>query len=291
MLEVKKSYEDIRFSSSIFSALFVQFQDLMRRWEDEGLEKAARGERRLSFREEAELDTHLSVTRDGEYWDYDSIDEYVAAYKAGFSQYIFGLYWRSSLPDFSLRAPRLVMQTSIGPASTIVNIEVAERVHGLRLLQTLDNDARLPGSQVPKKRAKSKIFLGHGGAPDWRELQADLRDKHDIDIIAFESGAREGHAVRDVISEMLQSADFALLVMTAEDEQSDHTFRARQNVIHEAGLFQGRLGYHRAILMVEEGVEHFSNVAGIVYMSFERGRILARTGDILAVLRREGLYP
>ena len=49
----------------------------------------------------------------------------------------------------------------------------------------------------------------------------------------------------------------AFLVMTAEDEQPDGTLRARDNVIHEAGLFQDRLGFKRAIILLEEGCEEF----------------------------------
>jgi predicted nucleotide-binding protein len=65
--------------------------------------------------------------------------------------------------------------------------------------------------------------------------------------------------------------------------------RARQNVIHEAGLFQGRLAFDRAILLLEDGVEDFSNNAGTQHIRFERGKIDAVIGKVLGVLRREQL--
>jgi hypothetical protein len=46
---------------------------------------------------------------------------------------------------------------------------------------------------------------------------------------------------------MLGEAAIAFLVLTAEDEQKDGKVQARMNVIHEVGLFQGRLGFSRAI--------------------------------------------
>src|SRR5947207_4522834 len=53
------------------------------------------------------------------------------------------------------------------------------------------------------------------------------------------------------------------LVMTGEDEQPDGKLRARENVIHEAGLFQGKLGFERAIVLLEDECEEFSNIHGL----------------------------
>lgn len=64
----------------------------------------------------------------------------------------------------------------------------------------------------------------------------------------------------DRLSQMLDNAAVAFLVLTAEDEMSNGALIARQNVIHEAGLFQVRLGFSRAIVMLEDGCEHFSNI-------------------------------
>jgi len=75
--------------------------------------------------------------------------------------------------------------------------------------------------------------------------------------------------------------------MTGEDEQADGAFRARQNVVHEAGLFQGTLGFERVAILLEEGVTPFSNLDGIQYIPFAPGRIRETYGDVLATLRRE----
>ena len=86
---------------------------------------------------------------------------------------------------------------------------------------------------------------------------------------------------------MLKSAAFALLIMTAEDEHADETLHARENVIHEVGLFQGNLGLRRAIILLEEGCTTFSNIHGLTYISFPRGRISAAFEYIRRVLERE----
>jgi Predicted nucleotide-binding protein containing TIR-like domain len=50
---------------------------------------------------------------------------------------------------------------------------------------------------------------------------------------------------------------------TGKDETKDGKLLARQNVVHEAGLFQGKLGFTRAIILLEEVTEEFSNLAGL----------------------------
>jgi predicted nucleotide-binding protein len=76
--------------------------------------------------------------------------------------------------------------------------------------------------------------------------------------------------------------------MTAEDEQKDGKMNARLNVVHEAGLFQGRLGFRKAIVLLEEGCEEFSNIHGLGQIRFPKGDIGARFEKIREVLEREG---
>jgi predicted nucleotide-binding protein len=78
-------------------------------------------------------------------------------------------------------------------------------------------------------------------------------------------------------------------VATAEDEAADGTVHARQNVIHEIGLFQGRLGFARAIILLEEGCEEFSNIHGLGQIRFPRGNIAACFEDVRKVLERESI--
>jgi predicted nucleotide-binding protein len=58
-------------------------------------------------------------------------------------------------------------------------------------------------------------------------------------------------------------------------------------VVHEIGLFQGRLGFNRAIVLLEDGVEEFSNIHGIEQIRFSKGNIRETYGEILATIKRE----
>ena len=81
----------------------------------------------------------------------------------------------------------------------------------------------------------------------------------------------------------------AFLIMTGEDEHTDGTLHARRNVIHEIGLFQAQLGYERAIILLEDGCEIFSNIQEITYIPFPKGNIEAAFEKIRDVLKRESI--
>jgi predicted nucleotide-binding protein len=142
------------------------------------------------------------------------------------------------------------------------------------------DDAEHPGRPV-------KIFVGHGQNMQWRDLKDHLHEKHGYAVEAYEIGARAGHAIRDVLEDMLESTSMAFLVMTGEDDTPAGGLRARQNVIHEIGLFQGRLGFAKAVVLMEAGVEEFSNIHGIQQIRFAKGGIRETFGDVLATIRRE----
>ena len=131
------------------------------------------------------------------------------------------------------------------------------------------------------------IFIGHGRSLQWRDLKDHLSEKHGFDVEAYETGARAGHAIRDVLQQMLDDSSFALLVMTGEDEMDGLAVRARQNVVHEIGLFQGRLGFSKAIVLIEDGTEEFSNIAGINQLRFSKANVKEVFGDVIATIHRE----
>jgi predicted nucleotide-binding protein len=86
---------------------------------------------------------------------------------------------------------------------------------------------------------------------------------------------------------MLDAAAIALLLVTGEDELKDGTVQARMNVVHEAGLFQGKLGFTKAIILLEEGCEEFSNIQGLGQIRFPKGNIQAAFEEIRRVFARE----
>lgn len=110
-----------------------------------------------------------------------------------------------------------------------------------------------------------------------------------LEVEVFESTSRAGHHVVEVLKGLLSQSTFAVIVVTAEDKTSIGDLRARQNVVHEIGLFQGKLGFEKVALVVQNGVESFSNIAGLQYIPFQGNSIEGAFYKLDAMLTREKL--
>ncbi len=240
----------------------------------------------------------MSVERGEGKWELDSEGEFFAAYGEARDKDDTATYARGLVddkgdrivfsPEFHLYYHNGGTDITVGPNSSRERESARQEI--LAVFQILDEHAeacRLPdlGPSVDEDTVQPVVFIGHGQGLAWRDLKDHLAEKHGYAVEAYEIGARAGHAVRDVLEEMLERSSFALLVLTKEDETADGGMRARQNVVHEAGLFQGKLGFSRAIVLLEDGTEEFSNIRGIEQIRFEN--IKETFGDVLATLRRE----
>lgn len=183
------------------------------------------------------------------------------------------------------------------PPHIAIKAEYRALEHSFAICKAAADIARKGASHLERKsrrqaresRVGTNVFIGHGRAGAWRELKDFIQDRIHLPWDEFNRVPVAGVTNVARLSEMLDAASIAFLVMTAEDEMADGTSHARMNVIHEAGLFQGRLGFGRAIVMLEEGCTEFSNVAGLGQIRFPRSNIAAAFEEVRRVLEREGL--
>jgi len=131
------------------------------------------------------------------------------------------------------------------------------------------------------------VFIGHGRSLMWRVLSDFLKDRLGLAVSEFNTVSAAGVPTVERLREMLNAAAFAFIIMTGEDEAADGELRARQNVIHEAGLFQGRLGFEKAISLLEDGCSDFSNIHGLGFIPFSKGDIGTCFEKVRQVLERE----
>jgi predicted nucleotide-binding protein len=231
----------------------------------------------------------MSVVVEGVERGHDDEEEFLADYRKSPDS---ARYLRSLRDEKNhyVASMRIVSSARTSYSEVRVSVKVeAERLPQILAVMSVfeanSSQSLLPVETTPKKKEQPIVFIGHGQSEIWKQLREHLQDKHGFKIEAYEIGARAGHTIRDILQTMLESASIAFLVMTGEDETVAGDLHPRLNVVHEAGLFQGRLGFNRAIILLQTGATEFSNIHGIEQIRFTN--IKEVFGDVLATIRRE----
>jgi predicted nucleotide-binding protein len=183
------------------------------------------------------------------------------------------------------------------PPHIQIGAEVASILQGFEISKEAAEICNKIASHLERKSRKAiavarigtNVFIGHGRSGMWRELKDFIDQRLSLPWDEFNRVPVAGITNITRLSEMLDAAAVALIVMTAEDELADGKVQARMNVIHEAGLFQGRLGFTKAIVLLEEGCEEFTNIQGLGQIRFAKGNVGSAFEEIRLVLEREGL--
>jgi len=220
---------------------------------------------------------YLSIWLKGEEWLHDNLDEFFSDYRKEFIHSRIAVVYKEY---------KIEITTDNHNHYTSVSVKSPTRQEIESVLELFENCWKEFYEENTNEENQPIVFIGHGRDTQWRDLKDHLHEKHKYKIEAYETGERAGHTIRDVLESMLDNSSFAILVMTGEDKFEEQ-LRARQNVIHEVGLFQGRLGFNKAIVLLEEGTEEFSNIHGINQIRFKKNSIKETFGDVLAVLKRE----
>lgn len=256
----RKTYSNIRFTTEAIKEATALF--------DEKVNQSPKTEKSFSLR--------VTAGDEDEEWEHDSLDEFFADYGR-----------KPTSASYRRRIGNAELGVTLFDFGSTVSVTADSRSKIEAVFGVFEANVGAAHQLAASDAADPIVFVGHGRSSLWRDLKDHLREKHGYRVEAYEIGARAGHAIRDILNEMLKRASFAVLVMTGEDCGQDGKLHARQNVIHEAGLFQGQLGFARAIVLLEEGVEEFSNIHGIEQIRFRQGNIKETFGDIVATLRRE----
>ena len=258
-MKKNKQYKGIRFDSIAFSAADKAFRNIA----GDKIQYIA-----LQVEEPEDVE-----------WRFDKFQEFLAACDKGPSGY--------SAISSDLASDATL--TSYSSALSIVSVAAKSRDEIEHFFQVVEE--QLDRCKYPRRDKRFKIFIGHGHNSAWRDLKDHLQDKHKYMVEAYEIGSRAGLTIEEVLKTMLDKSSIALLVMTGEDKMRNRQIQARQNVVHELGLFQGRLGFHRAIILLEEGTAEFSNISGTQQLRFSKGKIVEIFGDVVAALSEAEMGP
>ncbi|HMD70533.1 MAG TPA: TIR domain-containing protein [Bryobacteraceae bacterium] len=225
--------------------------------------------------EKAERRQHFTVRSGDTAWTFENEDEFYQEYRLpSTTEAVFGL-----MPDRFQLQVQYFYKGDTGVDVALPSLPQIERVFE-------SFEAAREACLIPTPRPRPLIFIGHERDVAWRDLKDHLHEKQGFEVRAYETGARAGYSITEFLEHCQRDAGFALLVHSDEDEDPSGALHARENVVHETGLFQGRLGFQRAIVLREDGCKQFSNLAGVQEIGYPKDGIRETFGEVLATLRR-----
>jgi len=121
---------------------------------------------------------------------------------------------------------------------------------------------------------KPHIFIGSSreGIHVAKMVKIELSDIADCTI--WEDAEFEfGKSAYESLSKMINLYDYAILIATPDDTVVSRTIKfdnPRDNVIFEMGLYSGRLGRSRAILLREDGTKYLTDLSGITMPEYPK---------------------
>ena len=113
-----------------------------------------------------------------------------------------------------------------------------------------------------ENKMSDRIFISHGHNEVLKlKLKDFIRDRLKRDTLILSEFPSRGLTIVETLEKTSKLCNQAVVLLTKDDETSDGSMRARQNVIHEIGFFQGKYGRENVILLCEKGVDLFSNIS------------------------------
>jgi predicted nucleotide-binding protein len=136
----------------------------------------------------------------------------------------------------------------------------------------LQKQSQFKLSTMESSRGGTRVFVVHGHHMAYREALARMLERLGISPVVLNEQPNAGATIIEKLEREAGSVGYAIVLATADDlgqvktaKRNAAKSRARQNVIFELGYFVGKLGRDRVCLLVESGIEVFSDFAGVAY--------------------------
>lgn len=185
--------------------------------------------------------------------------------------------WFSDFHDLDVE-PTLVMANATQDTPPVLHYSRSDME---RLVRDIDQifeiraNSQLVQPMAEHPRAQRRAFITHGRSEDWRHVQAFIEKDVNMNTMELAQEANLGMTIIEKLIDGSEKCDSAVIVMTGDDIDIDGTAKARENVMHEIGFFQGAYGRSRVVLLHEEGVSIPTNLSGVVYIPFPKGTVVA----------------
>lgn len=186
----------------------------------------------------------------------------------------------SDLPEY--QAPKHKGTTPDGPIFEHSQIDPMSK--NLDYILEVRANSRIGEKQIDLEK-KESIFISHGRSNEWYKIQAYVEKDLHLSTIELAQQPNLGRTVLQKLNEESSKCKIAIILMTADDLFESGEMRTRENVLHEIGFFQGKLGLDKIVLLHEEGVNIPSNIHGLVYIPFPKDTAEAALGALTRELK------
>lgn len=191
----------------------------------------------------------------------------------------------------SLTSTRLRIELGAYLGLSLAQVKAAQTSAGELALPDLSRGflERIETVKTPESPAAKGVFLVHHESPYLDIVRNFIQEDCGLRVYEISSADIATSGFTTLLGEQLPRCGFAVCLLGKSEAMADGRARADQNVVYQAGFFQGKYGFGRVALLTEEGCDGFSNIAGIVRLDFPSSQVDTTFIDLQRMLQREGL--
>lgn len=198
-----------------------------------------------------------------------SSSEFIA-WKYELDRFLINHYGRDSYEYDKVRKQKFSLRSFDNPdALFIQKCREGLEVTKILLKEYLNEFKQEKSSKLGSETINNKVFIVHGHDGELQQSVARVLEKQDIKPIILSEQVNNGNSIIEKI-ESYCDVNAAVVLFTKDDmgkskSAETYNYRARQNVVFEAGYFIAKLGRSRVIIIKEEELEIPSDLSGVVY--------------------------
>lgn len=157
------------------------------------------------------------------------------------------------------------------------NVNVQDRNRNV-IIQLLNRPIRsFNGNHSGSSNHSRKVFVVYGHDVLARtQLEAMLR-RWGLEPLILDQTLSEGRTIIEKLENYLDEIGFGIVLATPDDigypvgREQEQTYRARQNVVLEAGMLLAKLGRKKVAILIKQqpNMEKPSDIQGLVYIPFK----------------------
>jgi sugar/nucleoside kinase (ribokinase family) len=135
----------------------------------------------------------------------------------------------------------------------------------------------------------ARVFLVHEGKRDWRVVRNFIVSKCKLEVFELSLADINENTLAEIMEEQLPRCSFGVCVLSPRTPPAGAAADADQDLVHQAGILQGRYGFKRVAILAEQGCQTFSNIAGLIHLNFPPGQVETTFFELERMFQREGL--